>query len=174
MIKIEFDGEDYYYDRGKFYDRFFCEIAQKDSREVAEHYFSGIDIAAMTFDGFVAFLNELDNGGYYFECMQVIERGFGVFEREREYARVTLPKLFKMYRLQNRAAEAVELWQNVWRKKLYEVESAPLYTVLGAAYCDLEDFDNAQRFADRAYALMEGKKNEHLSNLYMRINKRSA
>ncbi len=171
MIKIEFDGENYYYDRGKFYDRTFCEMPQKESREVAAHYFSNIDISAMTFNDFVAFLNDLDNGGFYSECVQTIERGAQIFKNEREYAKVTLPKLLKMYRLQNRAADAISLWQNVWQKRLYEVESAPLYTVLGAAYCDLENWEQAQRFADKAYGLMGGKKNEHLSNLYLRINK---
>ncbi len=173
MIKIEFDGENYYYDRGKFYDGTFCEMPQKESRAVAEYYFSQIDVSAMSFNDFIAYLNDLDNGGFYGECMQAIERGFEIFKNEREYATVTLPKLLKMYRLQNRAADGALLWQNVWQKKLYEVESAPLYTVLGAIYADLENWEQAERYANKAYNMLGGKKNEHLSSLYMRINKRS-
>ena len=55
------------------------------------------------------------------------------------------------------------------------VVSSALFTSFGSSYCELEDSDNALKFANKAYAMQGGGVgyNNELSLLYKRIRKLS-
>ena len=49
--------------------------------------------------------------------------------------------------------------------------SAPLYTSVAAAYCDIHDYLSAKKYADKAFAIGGGKAAGELSSVYGRIRK---
>ena len=51
------------------------------------------------------------------------------------------------------------------------VASPFLYTSLAAAYCDVSDFDNAKKYADKAYSYGRTENHSDLIAVYQRIKK---
>lgn len=170
MEKIEYEGEIFYFNQGRFYDRTFCEVPKKDSEALYKRYFSSIDLSVLKFSDFLCLINQLDEGENYSEGIKLIEKGFEIYFDMDDYAKLMLPKLFRFYRMRNQPDKVVDLWTKFWSKKTYRIESASLYIVLGAAYCDMDDFAEAEQFAKRAYRLLGGHADEYLQNLYTRIN----
>jgi len=74
MKKIEFQGETYYYENGKFYDNIFVGISWKDSGAVSAYYLKTIDLRDLKFDEFISLVNRFDNGGNYSACVSLIEK----------------------------------------------------------------------------------------------------
>ena len=170
MKKFEYCNETYYYNNGKFYDQSFFELPIKDCSNLWEQLLSTIDLRTLEFDEFIEFVNQLDNGENYTQCIKTIEKGFEIFFNYRDYAKLMLPKLFRLYRLQGQSTQVIDLWEKFWSKKIDFIESSALFIVIGAAYCDVQQVEEAERFANKAYRLQSGSPNEYLSNLYMRIN----
>lgn len=170
MKKFEYSGETYYYSNGKFYDSHFMELSKSERIRPCEYFLSTIDLRTLKFEEFIELTNHLDNGENYEQCMKIIEKGFEIYCDKRDYAKLMLPKLFRLYRLQKRSEKVLDLWENFWSKKINFIESSALYIVLGAAYCDENQIEKAEHFANKAYKLQCGTQNEYLSNLYMRIN----
>lgn len=170
MKKIVYLNETYYYDKGKFYDRSFLELPKSESADLYEQFLSAVDLRSLEFEEFIELTNQLDNGESYEHCIKIIEKGFEIYFEKRDYARLILPKLFRLYRLQGKSKKVIDLWENFWSKKINIIESSALYIVLGAAYCDENEIEQAENFANKAYGMQCGSPNEYLSNLYMRIN----
>ena len=169
MKKIEYQGEVYYYNKGKFFDEMYIELPISESIRLREQFLSSIDLKNLSFEEFLELVNDLENGEQYSCCVWLIENGFKLFFNNQNYAAVMLPKLFKFYRMQNQSQRVIDEWQKYWQNN-YEVASAALYVVIGAAYCDLGDVGKAKQFANKAYGLLHGYPDEYLLNLYKRIN----
>lgn len=170
MKKFEYRDETYYYKNGKFYDQSFFELPIKDCGDLWGQLLSTIDLRTLEFEEFIDLVNQLDNGENFTQCIKIIEKGFEIYFHYRDYAKLMLPKLFRLYRLQGQSSQVIDSWEKFWSKKIDFVESSALFIVLGAAYCDLQQVEEAERFANKAYRLQSGSPNEYLSNLYMRIN----
>lgn len=170
MKKIDYLNETYYYDKGKFYNRSFLELSKNERNGLCEYFLSTINLRTFEFEEFIELSNELDNGENYEHCIKIIEKGFEIYFDKRDYAKLMLPKLFRLYRLQGNSKKVIDLWESFWSKKINFIESSALYIVIGAAYCDENRIEQAKYFANKAYGLQCGSPNEYLSNLYMRIN----
>ncbi len=85
--------------------------------------------------------------------------------------RYVLPRLTSCYRLQGLPGKAIEYYK--YTSALYgnRIQSAPLFTSIAAAYCDIQDYESAKRFADRAFAFSKGTASGELAAVYGRIRK---
>ena len=85
--------------------------------------------------------------------------------------RFVLPKLTSCYREQGRPKKAIELYEQA--KALYGEKSMshPLCTSVAAAYCDIGDYEDAKKCADKAFAMNGGKASGELTSVYGRIKK---
>ncbi|MBE6993793.1 MAG: hypothetical protein E7423_04035 [Ruminococcaceae bacterium] len=82
-----------------------------------------------------------------------------------------LPCLAACYRAQGRPQDVIDLTVVSKQKYGEKVLSSALITVCGAAYCDLKDYDRAEKCCDRAYAMKGGTASEELKAVYARIRK---
>ena len=80
------------------------------------------------------------------------------------------PRLSSCYHKVGRAREAIELMTFLKNKFGLQSISAVLLTSVAAAYCDLLEYDNALKCANRAYVLMGKRTSLELSLVYKRIN----
>lgn len=83
------------------------------------------------------------------------------------------PRLSSCYRKVGRAREAVKLMTFLKNKFGLQSISAVLLTSVVAAYCDLLEYDNALKCANRAYVLMGKRTSPELSLVYKRINSKT-
>lgn len=79
------------------------------------------------------------------------------------------PRLSSCYRKVGRAQEAIELMTILKNKFGLNSISPVLLTSVAAAYCDLFEYDNALKCANRAYVLMGKRTSPELSLVYKRI-----
>ncbi len=98
---------------------------------------------------------------YYYEVIRRVDIG------DCSYI---YPRLSACYRKVGRAREAIELMTFLKNKFGVQSISAVLLTSVAAAYCDLLEYDNALKCANRAYVLMGKRTSPELSLVYRRIN----
>lgn len=82
-----------------------------------------------------------------------------------------LPRLTSCYRKVGRIEDAIGLAEGYIANRAVNVATDALFTSLGAAYCDIGEYDKARDCANRAYAMSAGNASVELSNLYGRIDK---
>lgn len=82
-----------------------------------------------------------------------------------------LPRLTSCYRKVGRIEDAIGLAEGYIANRAVNVATDALFTSLGAAYCDIGEYDKARDCASRAYAMSAGNASVELSNLYGRIDK---
>ena len=85
--------------------------------------------------------------------------------------RYVLPKLTSCYRGQGQAKVAIGLFEKLTRQYGGKLHSAPLCTSVGAAYCDIKEYEKARACADKAFAMSGGKASGELNALYGRLRK---
>lgn len=99
---------------------------------------------------------------YYKEALKKATRS------ERFYI---FPRLTSCYRAMGAATEVVKLMTSIKKNYGLEAITPVLMTSVAAAYCDLEEYDNAKKCADRAYVMMQGNISPELQKVYARIRK---
>lgn len=88
-----------------------------------------------------------------------------------DIVRSVLPRLTSCYRKMGRAEDAIGLAEGYLANPALNVATEALYTSLGAAYCDIEEYEKARKYANRAYAMSSGNASPELGSLYGRMNK---
>ena len=84
--------------------------------------------------------------------------------------RTILPRLSSFLRKQGNPQKAIDVCKEYCSKHGKDVWSGPLFTSIAAAYCDIEDYDTAKKFADRAFAISGARTSGELSSVYGRIH----
>lgn len=170
MIKIEFEGEIYYFNKGKLYDDSYLEVPQSISKKVVTHYYNNLNYNEFDEEKFLEYLKNLKASELYSKCISAVEYAFKKFSYSEELCKIILPIATSCYRLQGEPKQAISFWEER-KTTFYSCVSSALFTSLAAAYCDIEDYDNAKKNADRACALSGGpqKMAQELIGVYSRI-----
>lgn len=173
MESIVYNDETYYICNGVIYDSSYIAIPRDDAKPILEKYYGEMDFDNMYYDDYVKVLNGLKSSGNYQKCVELIYKGFELFD-ETSYFRCALPILTSCYRLMNEPQKAIDFWEKV-RNVYYAYRSTALYTSLGAAYCDINDIEMARKCANIANAIRyQGNSDqEELKYLYARIKRMS-
>ena len=79
------------------------------------------------------------------------------------------PRLSSCYRRCGQARKAIDLLIGAKKKFGQEIIKVELLVSAAAAYCDLEEYDNADRCKDKARAMLNGMDNEYLNAVDRRI-----
>ncbi len=172
MEKIEYNGDTFYYAKGKLYDSSFIEVPSNVSYPILTKRFENIDCTNYGEDEFLELLREVKNAGAYQKCIDLIlDVGFVRFQKSKSFLSVMFPMVTSCYRSMHKPEKAIEFWQE--NKDKYAMASVSFLTSLAAAYCDIEDYDQAKHFADQAYSLQGGYQGymTELSLVYERIRK---
>lgn len=155
MKKFVYEGETYYISNGKFYDSNFMELDVKTREKVASAYFSEVDITKLARDELVEFIKETKQSETIMNSLKGCEYGLEKFGNDGNFVNAILAILTSLYRLTSQPQKAVDVVKRCLSEhRAYA--SVPVLTSLAAAYCDLNDLDNAQKYAKLAYAKQNG------------------
>ena len=166
MQKIEFQGETYYYYNNKFVDTTFIEVNKTLQNQLFEQVFLKTDYKNYNKDELLEFIFKAKENEKYSLTKDACLFGIDNFENHSDFIKVVLPVLTSCYRKLNQPEKAIEIAGVYEHYKEYR--SSALFTSVGAAYCDMQDLDQATKYADMAYAINEGFGTE-ISALYERI-----
>ncbi|MBQ8196488.1 MAG: hypothetical protein IJZ73_00295 [Clostridia bacterium] len=172
MQKIEFEGQTYYFEKGKVYDGSFLEVPKIESQKVVASYLKTVNYKDMDEYELSSFLKDLKLAEEYHKCLEVIEYGLNKFTASFDFYKMVFPIITSCYRNVNQPQKAIDFWMA--NKEIFKsCLSTPLLTSLAAAYCDIKDYDKALYCANRAYAMQGGGQNRvtELTLVYERIQR---
>lgn len=170
MIKLIYENDTYYFNNGKVYDDSFLEVPQVISKKVVSQYYDSLDYKNFNEQEFLEYLKNIKVSELYDKCIDAIEYSTIKFINSSSFCRTIFPIATSCYRLRGEAEKAIYFWEQ--RKVIFNFcKSEALFTSLAAAYCDIKDYVNAKKYADRACALCGGpqKMDQELIGVYSRI-----
>lgn len=85
--------------------------------------------------------------------------------------RYILPRLTSCLRNQGKPDIVIEIFSSVKKRYGKKIFNSALLTSVAAAYCDLQEYNNAKKCCDHAFALSGGKASGELMSVYGRIKK---
>ncbi len=170
---VVIDGEEYRKINGHWVDSTYCIPPQ---RILVEIYKALVDVTDLTkySDGFLEkYLAELKTNGLYMESLTIIKYLLPKYEKDKNIRglRYILPVYTSCLRLSGNPKSAVQAFNRARELFGREIISTMLATSVAAAYCDLEEFEKAQKFCNMAYALQDRTQGgrDELSLVYKRI-----
>ncbi len=171
MDKFEFEGEEYYFSKGQFYDSMFMSVEKSAADRLAEAYFAAVDYKALSADKLLEYIKQVKDAGQVLPAKNACVFGLEKFDGDRGFVSTALPMLTSVLRQTGSPEEAVAAAKRYIEAFGVKAASVPFYTSVAAAYCDLGDYAAAKRFADRAYGMQGGSKGytTELSLVYRRI-----
>jgi tetratricopeptide (TPR) repeat protein len=92
-------------------------------------------------------------------------------DASKEQMKFLLPRLTSCYRKQNRPQKAIGTALAYFKKYGKGIASSPVYVSLAAAFCDIDDWETAKIYADRANKCCNSKNMDELMAVYARIEK---
>ena len=174
MDFYEIDGEKYYFVKGRIYDSSFLEPDITTLRRVAPALFRAAFPSPedMKQEALIEYIKAAKRCEQYDLGIRACLTGLWKYGEAQDFVDSILPILTSMYRLTGQPKRAIDVAEEYIGYGL-AYESVPLLTSVAAAYCDLGDYENARKFADRAYARQGGGTGEktELSLVYQRIKK---
>lgn len=107
-----------------------------------------------------------ESGDYLSAAKQYMEAL--VRSNRNQYASI-LPRLSSCYRKLGQPEKALVLEEEAVSIYGNKILNHAMLTSIAAAYCDLKKWDDARKYANRAYAVSEGRADVELMNVYSRI-----
>lgn len=173
MKFYEIDGEKYYLIKRKIYDSSFIELDAVQMAKIAPRIFREVfPTEQLGWPETLEYIKAAKACEQYGLGIEACLLGLQKFGQFSDFVNEMLPILTSMYRLTGQPRRAIDEAERY--VAYYGVQyTAPLLTSVAAAYCDLGDYENAKKFAGRAYAKQGGNIGEEneLSLVYKRIQR---
>ena len=171
MKKVEYDGETYIYNNGKWLTSNYAtaplSIAGKlNAKLLSEENFEEKSVAEL-----VEIIDNSRNDDNILLAAKLLE--IAMDKGTLEEVRHLLPRLTSNYRKQGNSRKAIDTAKEYIDHHGKDIITAPLLTSVAAAYCDEEDYERARAFANRAYAMSGGNGSPELMGVYGRIKQLS-
>lgn len=169
-MEIEYENEKYYLINDKLTDSHFIELDKNTRNIVAKSYFDQLNIQDLDENDLLDNIKLAKELEQFFFTTSACEYGLRKFFFDLTFVRCCLPIYTSALRMLNMPQKAISFVESYLNNKKYI--SPSLLTSIAAAYCDIEDYTIAKKFADRAYAMQGGSRGvNELSLVYKRINK---
>lgn|SRR5574344_945926 len=171
MEQFDYKDNTYYFVNGKFTDEHFITLNVSDTNEVAEYYCSHINYENYDRHQLYDLINQVKSSGAYFLAIKIIKYGLDKFCNNDNFLMQVLPIYSSALRLLYKPREAIAVFGK-YESNIYALSMAFL-TSIASAYCDIKDYDNALKCANRAYAMQGGSVGERteLTLVFARIKK---
>ncbi|MBR1925483.1 MAG: hypothetical protein IJ837_01345 [Clostridia bacterium] len=144
MEKIEFEGEIYYFLNNTFVDQTFCRVSDELSKKLANNYFKKDDYLALNKDELLEYVKKMKEAEQFSACRDACLYGLKNYENDEEFIKKILPIITSVYRALKQPSLAISVAQNY--TDLYKCDSAPLWTSVSAAFCDVGDYNSCLKF----------------------------
>lgn len=171
MQKIEYNDKVYYYNNGRFMDSSFLEVDALTKNKLAEIVFSKVDYEHLTKNELLNFIKEIKNANMYGFAKNICIFCLKRYREDLYLIKSILPIITSCYRMCGQSEKAINILNEYNLTNKYE--SVAFLTSLAASYCDVKDYENAMKYANRAYAKQceEPDTSFELSLVYKRIKK---
>lgn len=172
MNRFIFENENYYYINNKFYDSSFIEVDAKLGARLLRPYYKDFNFNLLSKDELLTLIHTAKEMGLYLVSKEASEYGLKTY-KDFSFITIVSPILSSSLRKLNKPQEATEIIEKY--NITNQMKSAPLLTSIAAAYCDLNDFILAKKFADHACAKLRAIKQDspELAMVYKRIKTQS-
>ena len=140
--------------------------------ELDKQYANSLSLDSFSVDELIALADEFKKNESYHLAIKHYKEA--IMRADIEQCRFIYPRLTSCYRKIGRAQDAVQLMTYIKNKFGLHMITPVLLTSVAAAYCDLHEYENARKCANRAYAILGGKSDPALINVFRRINKENS
>jgi len=143
MEKIEYEGEIYYFLNNTFVDQTFCRVSDDLAKKLAGMFFKKDDYLALNKDELLEYIKKMKESEQFLICRDACLYGLKQYNDE-EFVKKVLPIITSVYRALKQPSLAISVAQNY--TDLYKCDSAPLWTSVSAAFCDVGDYNSSLKF----------------------------
>ena len=171
MEKYELDGEIYYYKDGKWVDGSFLAVPTVIMRKLNKLIVNSDEYKMKTAKELIEIINNAKGTDNLQLAGQALEDALD--KANINQIRMILPRLSSWFRKQGESRKAIQVSKDYTEKYGKKVYSSALFTSIAAAYCDIDDYETAKKFADLAFNYNGGFSSLELSSVYGRIEKES-
>lgn len=167
MTEYYVDGEKYYYNKGQWLSSNFTlaplSVVSKLNKLVIEK----MDFESKSVKELHEIIDKARLSENYQLAAQALESA--IRKVTVNEIRFLLPKLTSNYRKLGRSQTAIDLGKSYIDKYKSAVWSSALFTSIAAAYCDIDDFENARINAKKARSMSGPVMGKELELVYERI-----
>ena len=170
MEKIEYNGEVYYFINGTFVDSSYVVVPTELSKKIGLIFFAKLEYLGKDKSELLNLIKQTKEN-YCAKCIEICLYAIDKFLfTDKNFVKSIIPILTSCYRTINQPQIAIQ-YGLYYLKSLGP--SPVLCTSLAAAFCDVKDYKNALKYADKAYAAQGGGVGytNELSLVYKRIKK---
>lgn len=169
MEKYTIDGEEYIYNNGKWLTSNYTSVPIGLLSKLNKLLTSKEDLENKSF----AELMEIADGAKKSNNNSLATKALNIALKGADAKQIhsLLPRLTSLYRLNGQPEKAIGISCEYMEKYGKTVMSSALFTSLAAAYCDIGDYRETKHYADRAYAMDNGKCSGELAGVYGRLRK---
>lgn len=139
MKKIEFEGEIYYYKKGKFYDLGYIEVPLKKHIDLAKAFIDSLNLDTNDERELISILNNIKDVGNCSLAIDTCLKHLGNPDAKVNTIRLILPVLTSCFRKNGEPERAIE----VGRMYINRYRSDALLVSMAAAFCDIRDYIKA-------------------------------
>lgn len=169
MIEIVHNGKTYTRNNSKWVDADFMVVHEALQRQLNQIYFQSIDFSSYS-------LYDLISEGDKFKASYTYDAAIVFYEKaieqcDEEDLKYILPRITSCYRQEKRPKKAIEVLSYAKAKYGEDMITPALLTSVAAAYCDLQEYENAMRCCKWAYKRYGGDADLSLSLVLARIKK---
>lgn len=148
--KIEYEGETYYYLRGRFLDASFIEVPANLRDKLTKFYFLNVDYKALPPLDALHYLIDVKDSGMYDLSIQVGEYLLEAQSNNLRIIKIVVPILMSSYRQFEQPVKAIKLFYE-YSILHPEIVNSVWLTPLASAYLDTRNIAEGIKYAILAY-----------------------
>lgn len=169
MEQIEFQGQKYKRVGSKWTDSSNFVVPEGLQRDLNFAYLQSRDISDLSVDELIEEGDKFKDTTSYFFAIKCYERAAELCGRRT--LQFLLPRLSSCYRKKKTPQKTIEMFTAAKEKYGEDFITPVLLTTVAAAYCDLNEYENAMRCCKWALKKYGGEMDPSLRNVYVRVKK---
>ena len=169
MDVYELDGQKFYYDKGKWLTSSYMIAPTEITSRLNMLLMEKVDLSDKSMEELLKILDRAKHGSNTQLAIKVAEKTLEIAETVDEIRKL-LPRITSLYRQVGTPQKAIDIakeYTDLFNKRVW---SQAFLTSIAAAYCDLEEYDIAKKFADIA-RVTYGNISPELMGLYERLKR---
>ena len=170
MDTLEYNGEVYTRRNAKWFDSRHLVVYENLQQTLNRLYLENLDYSGYTVDKLVEEGDKFKESTSYTSAIKFYEKALE--DCDEVTYKYILPRITSCYRKNHMPRKVIDLFTETKRMFGTDFITPVLLTSVAAAYCDLQEYENALRCCKWAYKTF-GEFNPNLSSVWARIKKES-
>lgn len=167
MIEYYYEGEKYINRNGKWLDSRYLAVPKAIESILNQRLIKDVDFESKTMEELIEIIDGSRAADNIYLASQALEAA--IRKASVNEIRMLLPRLTSNYRKMGRPQTAIDISKSYTDEYKKKVWSPALFTSIAAAYCDLDDYLTARKFANLARSISGERASIELTNVYKRI-----